>query len=405
MKPTFELADLLRSGLETYERRYAVSVTQRKAINAILNCRSATLGGHVDVCTACGLLAISYNSCRHRACPKCQWTAQVRWVRQRMDELINTQYFHLVFTIPHALNPLFLSNQTCLYNLLFRCAWETLDQLTRQSQWLGAQTGMLAVLHTWGQKLDFHPHLHCIVPGGGITPNGDWKAARKGFFIPVGVLSALFRGKCLAALKQLFRDGQLSFFGSAAPFENQDRFMALLAPLYRSNWVVYAKAPMSGPLQVLRYLGRYTHRIAISNRRILAIQDNKVRFAYKDRKDQDRDKTLTLDTSEFIRRFLLHVLPPGFHKIRYFGILAIRNRKAKLKALQLQLAPQESTPLNPTSGLCILEEQMPSKPVCTACGANAWKTWQVLPPKIFRSSMSYIPARPPPEQAHNNTIP
>lgn len=404
MRPAFELADVLRSGLDAYERQYAVSVTQRKAINAILNCRSATLGGHVDVCTACGLLAISYNSCRHRACPKCQWTAQVRWVQKRMDELINTQYFHLVFTIPHALNPLFLSNQTCLYNLLFRCAWETLDQLARQSQWLGAQTGMLAVLHTWGQKLDFHPHLHCIVPGGGITSKGDWKAARKGFFIPVGVLSALFRGKCLAALKQLYRDRQLSFFGSAAPFEYEDRFMALLAPLYRSQWVVYAKAPMSGPQQVLRYLGRYTHRIAISNRRILAIRNNKVRFAYKDRKDQDQNKTLTLDTTEFIRRFLLHVLPQGFHKIRYFGILAIRNRKVKLKDLQRQLAPLESTPLNPAPGLCILEDQMPAKPICTACGANAWKIWQVLPPKIFRSTMPYSQARPPPQYHHNNTI-
>lgn len=405
MKPTFELADVLRSCLDTYERQYAVSITQRKAINAIINCRSATLGGHVDVCTACGLLAISYNSCRHRACPKCQWTAQLKWVQKRMDELINTQYFHLVFTVPHTLNPLFLSNQTCLYNLLFRCAWETLDQLARQPQWLGAQTGMLAVLHTWGQKMDFHPHLHCIVPGGGITPNGDWKAARKGFFIPVGVLSALFRGKYLAALKQLFRDGQLSFFGSAAPLENPERFMALLQPLYRSNWVVYAKAPMNGPQQVLRYLGRYTHRIAISNRRILDFQDNKVRFAYKDRKDQNRDKTLTLDATEFIRRFLLHVLPQGFHKIRYFGILAIRNRKAKLKVLQLQLAPLESTPLHPGPGLCILEDQIPSKPVCTACGANAWKIWQVLPPKIFRSNMPYTQARPPPGNDPNNTMP
>lgn len=400
MRPTFELADVLRSGWEAYERRYAVSAIQRKAINAILHCRTVTLGGHVDVCTTCGLLSISYNSCRHRACPKCQWTAQVRWVQKRMDELINTQYFHLVFTIPHALNPLFLSNQTCLYNLLFRCTWETLDQLARQAQWLGAQTGMLAVLHTWGQKLDFHPHLHCIVPGGGITPKGDWKAARKGFFIPVGVLSTLFRGKCLAALKQLYRDRQLSFFGSAAPFECEEPFMTLLHHLYRSNWVVYAKAPMSGPQQVLRYLGRYTHRIAISNRRILDIRDKKVRFAYKDRKDQDRDKTLTLDTTEFIRRFLLHVLPDGFHKIRYFGILAIRNRKTKLKTLQRQLPALVPPPQNPDPGLCILQEQIPAQPICSACGANTWKTWQVLPPKIFRSTMPYAQPRPPPHR-HN----
>ncbi len=393
MRPSFEVADVLRAGLEDYERHYPLSFVQHKAVNAILNCRTAALGGHVEACTACGTPAISYNSCRHRACPKCQWRAQIRWVQQRSEELINSQYFHVVFTIPHALNPLFLSNDVCLYNLLFRCAWETLDQLARQPQWLGAQTGMLAVLHTWGQKLDFHPHVHCIVPGGGVSQNGDWVAAKKGFFIPVGVLSAMFRGKFLAALKQLFQNGELSFFGTAAALENKADFLALLKRLYVAKWVVYAKAPFGGPQQVLRYLGRYTHRIAISNRRIISLREGKVSFTYKDRTDNDRDKTLTLDSREFIRRFLIHVLPHGFHKIRYFGLLAIRNRKSKLAEAQRQLNPVAQ---NKTPGLCILEEPIASRPPCPACGANAWKCVETLPSKLFKSTSKFTSPRPPP---------
>ena len=393
MRPSFEVADVLRAGLKDYELLHPLSFVQHKAVNAILNCRTAVLGGHVEACTACGTLAISYNSCRHRACPKCQWAAQIRWVRQRSEELINTQYFHVVFTIPHALNPLFLSNDVRLYNLLFRCAWETLDQLARQPQWLGAQTGMLAVLHTWGQKLDFHPHVHCIVPGGGVSQNGEWVGAKKGFFIPVGVLSAMFRGKFLAALKQLFQNGELSFFGTAAALENKADFLALLKRLYVAKWVVYAKAPFGGPQQVLRYLGRYTHRIAISNRRIISLHEGKVTFTYKDRKDNDRDKTLTLDTREFIRRFLIHVLPHGFHKIRYFGLLAIRNRKSKLVEVQRQLDP---TAQNNVPGLCIMEERPVSRPPCPACGANAWKYVETLPSKLFKSTSKFTPPRPPP---------
>ena len=393
MRPSFEVADVLRVGLKDYEHHHSLSFVQHKAVNAILNCRTAVLGGHVEACTACGTLAISYNSCRNRACPKCQWTAQARWIRQRSEELINTQYFHVVFTIPHALNPLFLSNDICLYNLLFRCAWETLDQLARQPQWLGAQTGMLAVLHTWGQKLDFHPHVHCIVPGGGVAHNGEWVAAKKGFLIPVGVLSSLFRGKFLGALKQLFQEGKLSFFGSAATLESKGDFMALLKQLHTSKWVVYAKAPMCGPQQVIRYLGRYTHRIAISNRRIITADKDKVTFSYKDRRDNDRGKTLTLDTREFIRRFLIHVLPHGFHKIRYFGLLAIRNRKSKLAEAQRQLNPAEQKNL---PGLCIMEEAIISRPPCTACGANAWQCVEALPSKLLKSTSQFIAARPPP---------
>ena len=395
MRPTFELADVLRLGLEDYEQHYRLSEVQRKAANAIQNCRTAVLGGHVEACSTCGAVSISYNSCRHRACPKCQWAAQVRWVEQRSEELLNTQYFHVVFTVPHDLNPLFLSNDVRLYNLLFRCAWETLDQLARQQQWLGAQTGMLAVLHTWGQKLDFHPHVHCIVPGGGVTKNGSWTNAKKGFFVPVKVLSTLFRAKFLAALKQLYLQDKLSFFGTAEDLEGKDAFMRLLKMQYRSNWVVYAKAPMSGPMQVLRYLGRYSHRIAISNRRILNVQAGKVTFAYKDRRDSDRNKTLTLDTREFIRRFLLHVLPHGFHKIRYFGMLAIRNRKSKLLEAKKQLAPilveLRKNDADPP------QEITYTKPPCSVCGGSTWNYVETLPSKLFKATAQLIAARPPPE--------
>ena len=326
-----------------------------------------------------------------------------------MGELINTQYFHIVFTVPHTLNPLFLSNDAALYNLLMRCAWETLDQLARQPQWLGAQTGMLAVLHTWGQKLDFHPHslsrfigMHCVVPGGGVLPDGTWKPARKGFFIPVQVMSAMFRGKFLAALKQIRQAGGLEYHGSAAVLAEDSAFKSLIGGLYKIGWVVYAKAPMGGPAQslprsigVLKYLGRYTHRIAISNRRILGIADGKVTFSYKDRQHNDREKVLTLDVGEFVRRFLMHVLPAGFHKIRHYGLLAARNRKTKLLAAQIELAPAQQAQSS-GSGL-VVAEQPTARPCCPICGSNDRLKLEVIPPKVFRANMSRPAARAPPE--------
>lgn len=395
MRPTFEVADVLRAGLANYELQYSLSEVQRKASNAILNCRTAALGGHVETCTGCGTQLISYNSCRHRACPKCQWSAQVRWVQKRMGELLNTTYFHIVFTVPHSLNPLFLSNDVRLYNLLMRCAWETLNELARQPRWLGAQTGMLAVLHTWGQKLDFHPHVHCVVPGGGILPDGSWKPARKGFFIPVQVVSALFRGKFLAALKLLRQTERLEYHGSAAMLAADGAFKSLMKDSYKVRWVVYAKAPMGGPAQVLQYLGRYTHRIAISNRRILSISDSKVTFIYKDRQKNDQQKVLTLDIEEFIRRFLIHVLPAGFHKIRHFGLLAVRNRKTKLLTAQIKLAPARQD-LYPESGLIVTEQQT-SRPCCPSCGSTDRVKLEALPSKVFKATMSRPAARSPPE--------
>ena len=396
MRPVFEVADVLRAGLAKHELRHPLSEVQRKACNAILNCRTAALGGHLEACTGCGTLSVSYNSCRHRACPKCQWPAQVKWVQERMGELLNTTYFHIVFTVPHTLNPLFLSNDAALYNLLMRCAWETLDQLAWQPQWLGAQTGTLAVLHTWGQKIDFHPHVHCVVPGGGVLPDGSWKPAKRGFFIPVRVMSALFRGKFLAALKQMRQTGGLEYHGSAAALADDGAFKSLMGGLYKTGWVVYAKAPMGGPAQVLKYLGRYTHRIAISNRRILSIADGRVTFKYKDRQHNDQEKVLTLDAEEFVRRFLLHVLPAGFHKIRHYGLLAARNRRTKLLAAQLRLAPEAQSQF-PDSGT-VVTEQPTARPCCPVCGSSEWVKLEGLPPKVFRANMLRPTARAPPKQ-------
>jgi hypothetical protein len=291
---------------------------------------------------------------------------------------------------------LFLSNDVVLYNLLLRCAWETLDQLARQPQWLGARPGMLAVLHTWGQKIDFHPHVHCVVPGGGVLHDGSWKPAKKGFFIPVRVMSALFRGKFLAALKQMRQTGSLEYYGSAADLAEDRAFKSLLGSLYKTGWVVYAKAPMGGPAQVLKYLGRYTHRIAISNRRILAISDGRVTFSYKDRQHNDQEKVMTLDVEEFVRRFLMHVLPAGFHKIRHYGLLAARNRKTKLLAAQLELTPALQD-LFPSSGL-VVTEQSTARPSCPVCGSNNRVIVEVLPPKVFRANMARPTARAPPEK-------
>ena len=396
MRPVFEVADVLRAGLAKHELRHPLSEVQRKACNAILNCRTAALGGHLKACTGCGTLSVSYNSCRHRACPKCQWPAQVKWVQERMGELLNTTHFHIVFTVPHPLNPLFLSNDAALYNLLMRCAWETLDHLARQPQWLGARPGMLAILHTWGQKLDFHPHVHCVVPGGGVLPDGSWKPAKRGFFIPVRVMSALFRGKFLAALKQMRQAGGLEYHGSAAALADDGAFKSLMGGLYKTGWVVYAKAPMGGPAQVLKYLGRYTHRIAISNRRILSIADGRVTFKYKDRQHNDQEKVLTLDAEEFVRRFLLHVLPAGFHKVRHYGLLASRNRRAKLLAAQLRLAPEAQSQF-PDSGT-VVTEQPTARPCCPVCGSSEWVKLEDLPPKVFRANMLRPTARAPPKQ-------
>lgn len=287
-------------------------------MNAIESCRTSNLGGHIDVCDSCGHERISYNSCRNRHCPKCQGLAKEQWLLERKRDLLNIGYFHVVFTVPDSLNPLALQNQKIFYSLLFKAASETLAELSRDHKYLGAEIGIISVLHTWGQNLMDHPHVHCIVPGGGLSFDGTrFLRSREKFFIPVKVLSRKYRGKFLAFLKEAFQDGELRFCGKLEPLSGKLKFQSLINALYQKEWVVYCKKPFKSPWHVLRYLGRYTHRVAISNQKIVSLQDGRVTFSWRDYKDENKTKLMTLEASEFIRRFLLHVLPDRFVKIRH----------------------------------------------------------------------------------------
>jgi hypothetical protein len=300
-------------------------------MNAIEVCRTAELGGHVDECDRCGALRISYNSCRNRHCPKCQSLAKERWLEERKRDLLPIPYFHVVFTLPAILRPWAQRNQELVYDLLFRSASQTLTTLARDPKYLNAQIGFIAVLHTWSQTLIDHPHLHCIVTAGGLAPDGQrWITWRKGLFIPVKVLSRLFRGIFLHDLKRAYDSGRLKVPGNTQTLDHEAAFKELLARLYRQPWVVHCKAPLGRPEDVIAYLARYTHRVAISNDRLVRLQGRQVAFRWRDRARHNRVRLMTLDAGEFIRRFLLHVLPDGFVKIRYYGIFSHRNRNTKL---------------------------------------------------------------------------
>ena len=331
-----EVADVFRTYgddfLALWER--VLSRAQRKAFDDIRACRTAALGGHVDQCDQCGHCAISYNSCRNRSCPKCQAAARAQWLAEREAELLPVEYFHVVFTLPQQIARLALQNARRIYSILFRAVAETLLTIAADPKRLGAAIGFLAVLHSWGQNLHFHPHIHCVVPGGGISPdNLRWipcRKYRKSFFLPVKVLSRFFRKRFLIHLRRAFRKGKLHFHGELESLAHPAAFEALCQKTGRVQWVVYAKRPFGGPAQVLKYLARYTHRVAISNRRLLSMQDGRVTFEWKDYAAGNQTKTMTLEPAEFIRRFLLHVLPSGFVHIRHFGFLANRKKKQKL---------------------------------------------------------------------------
>ncbi len=315
-------------------------------LHAIEVCRTAALGGHVEQCDSCRHQRIAFNSCRNRHCPKCQSLARAVWLEQRQAELLECEYFHVVFTLPEAIATITFQNRALLYNMLFTTAAQTLRTIGADPKHLGAEVGFLAVLHTWGQTLMHHPHLHCVVPGGGLSPDGQrWVACRPGFFLPVRVLSRLFRRLFLERLEQAYDDGQLTLLSALEPLRAPDAFQHYLAPLRKQEWVVYAKPPFAGAQQVLDYLGRYTHRVAISNHRLLDIGDATVTFKWRDYRDANRSKAMTLTADEFIRRFLIHVLPPGFHRIRYYGLLGNCHRKEKLarcrELLGMQAAPQQ----------------------------------------------------------------
>jgi Putative transposase/Transposase zinc-binding domain len=327
-----EVADVVREHQQEFLAQWGhtVSPQQHKALRDIGACRTPALGGHVELCDQCGHCVIAYDSCRNRHCPKCQFSARQKWLTERAKELLPAPYFHLVFTLPHELAPLALQNQKVIYNLLFRAVSETLLEIAADPKHLGVRIGFLAVLHTWGQNLHHHPHIHCVVPGGGISlDRSHWISCRNNFFLPVRVLSRLFRGKFLAFLREAHEQGQLSFFGTCAHLREPSAFQRFAKQLKKSEWVVYSKPPFGGPEQVLKYLSRYTHRVAISNSRLLSLDEGQVSFHWRDYRD-DQIKVMTISAVEFLRRFLQHVLPPGFVKIRHFGWLANRCRKVNL---------------------------------------------------------------------------
>jgi hypothetical protein len=326
-RPTLEVADIIRLHGEAFVRAHALSPDQHAVLRAVARCRTAALGGHVDVCDACGYGAIAYNSCRNRHCPKCQALSQARWINRRMERVLPTHAFHVVFTIPSELHSLALLNREAIFDILFAAAAESLLELGRDRRWLGAELGITSVLHTWTRDLRFHPHVHCVVSGGGLAPDGtEWIAARRDFLFPVRVLGALFRGKFLARLVRLYDRGALRLDGPAAGLAEQSRFARVKDKLHRTRWVVYAKRPFGGPERVFRYLGRYTHRVGLSNRRLVSLDDRGITFR------THGEQTVTLAADEFLRRYLLHVLPKGYVKIRHHGLMAASNVPTRLAA-------------------------------------------------------------------------
>jgi hypothetical protein len=347
-RTSLEVGAVLRAHGAAYRANHPLSPEQAQVMQHLAACRTAALGGHVDACAGCGFTRISYNSCRDRHCPKCQASKRAVWLETRLQRLLPIGYFHVVFTLPEQLQPLVLHNQRRLYQLLFQAASATLLTLSADPHRLGAQIGVTAILHTWGQQLRFHPHLHCVVTGGGLSPDGQrWVAGRRRYFLPVKVLGKLFRGKFLAALKTLYQQGQLTLTGSVAHLNDPQAFQQLLDALYERKWLVYAKRPFGGPVQVFRYLGRYSHRVAIANSRLVSLDDQQVTFQWKDYANGHQTKVLSLAAEEFLRRFLLHVLPKGFVRIRHYGLLASINVATKLARCR-QLLGEEAPPTPPS---------------------------------------------------------
>jgi hypothetical protein len=383
-RPRYEIADVVRAYGAEFLRTHPTSAAQRQVLRAIARCRTATLGGHVEGCDACGYKRIAYNSCRNRHCPKCQAAARAKWMAGEQALLLPVDYFHVVFTLPHALHPLLRVNRRELYALLFRAAAATLITFARDSKRLGAEPAITMVLHTWGQNLTEHVHVHCVVTGGGLSPDQSrWVSVRRArhrrpFLFPVKALSKMFGGKYLAGLARSHQRGKLQFAGQCAALANPALWESLLATLRHTKWVVYAKPPFGGPDRVLKYLSRYTHRVAISNRRLLFVGDGLVRFVWKDYADRDVQKEMTLPAAEFLRRFLLHVVPRGFMRIRHYGIVANRHRQAKLARCRqlLGVTPPAPPPAPPqTPDIENLRETLdhsnsePPRAPCPLCGA------------------------------------
>jgi len=346
-RPRFEVADVVRVHADDYRRAHRPSAAQEAVLRHISQCRTAALGGHVQQCDRCGHQRIAYNSCRDRHCPRCQNTARAEWITERIERLLPIEYFHVVFTIPDALNPLALRNKKAIFDILFAAASQTLLTIARDEKHLGAQVGFTMVLHTWGQNLLFHPHVHCVVTGGGLCSDATrWIAAREKYLLPVKVLAKLFRGKFLAALDQAYQNAELDLAGSTAELAEPEKWHRFKDGLYNKHWVVYAKPPFGGAEQVFNYLGRYTHRIAISNNRVVNLAEGKVTFWWKDYADACQKKLMTLEAVEFLRRFLLHVLPHGFVRIRHYGLCASANVNTKLVIARRLLEPDDAAPVS-----------------------------------------------------------
>ena len=392
-RPPLEVADVIHAAGPTFYQgsRKWFTWLHLKILTAIVWCRTSKLGGHIDECSRCGHRAISFNSCRNRHCPKCQSNARDRWLEARRRELLPVPYAHVVFTLPAQLAPLALQNKSEIYGLLFRASAETLLTVAREERYLGAEIGFFSVLHTWNQKLLHHPHVHCVVPAGGLSPDHTrWMAARHGFFLPVRVLSRVFRGKFVAGLRELHTTGRLGFHGELTPLAAPAIFAAMLRDLFRSDWVVYAKRPFGGAEHALRYLGCYTHRVAISNHRLVALEHGEVVFRWRDSAHNNKKRLMRLALDEFLRRFCLHVLPPGFVRIRHFGFLAHR-RRAKLLPLCFALlaASAESHPVIDTPAGNIPQPLW----TCPQCGGA------MAIVERFTAAQARLRAPPPPRQA------
>jgi len=391
MRGSPELGDVFRSKGPAYRKRYGKGLSRRhvRAMRAVEACRTAALGGHVDECAQCGALRISYNSCRNRHCPKCQSLDKERWLEARKQDVLPVKYYHVVFTVPESLRPVALRNQRTFYNLLFRAVSGTLKELSGDRKHLGAEIGFIAVLHTWTRTLVDHPHIHCIVPAGGLSPDGrKWLRGKRKFFIPVKVLSRKFRGKFLDALKRACGSGQLRFMGKIAHLKERSSWKELMDSLYNREWVVYCKPPLKNSEDVIGYLGRYTHRVALTNDRIVGLEDEIVTIRYRNSKNNGAIRFVTLEPFELIRRFLLHVLPDGFMKIRHYGILSNRNRGTKLLKAKRLLHVRRSPQAEGKEGWQDLLFRLTGIDVsaCPKCGAGKMRLREAIFPVLSRAS-------------------
>lgn len=386
--PTLELADIFRQHGAAYRQAHALPWHQLRLMQAIETCRTPALGSVVECCDHCQYTHTYYRSCRNRHCPKCQGLARAQWLENRKSELLPTEYFHVVFTVPEPLAAIAFYNKETVYEILFRTTARTLLTIARDPRHAGVELGFFAVLHSWGQNLHFHPHLHCVVPAGGLSADHErWIPGRRKFLLPVKVLMCLFRRLFLEALTQAHAAGQLQFFGELESLRDPQSLARYLAPLAKKKWVVYAKPPFGGPQHVLNYLGRYTHRVAISNRRLLALQDGQVTFQWKDYRDGNQSKQMTVSAEEFIRRFLQHALPPGFQRIRYYGYLANCHRARKLELCRQLLATAVSL-LLPSLSACqnFYQSWMrPDRRLCPQCGIGTLARLHLPPPRLDSS--------------------